>query len=803
MRRTIANWCLNNRSVSFLVLGLITAFFAAGLPNVQIKTVFSDLLPKGHPFAETFRDHPNFGNPLTMSVMFKVRDGTIYNSETLEKVWQFTRDIDLAPAVDHNQVLSITTEKARYAEATPYGIDIRPMMGDEVPQTEAEVEDFRRRVEASPLTRDFLVSPDGTATIIRATFIEHRLDYSESFQYVQGLVEAARDERHEVHLAGQPALTGWVFQHQRQMLWIFGATLVALILALIGYMRNVSGVITPIVTGLVSGIWGFGLMGWLGAPIEPLLLLVPLLLVARAFSHTVQFSERFYEMRAKTGDKVSAAETALRVMMGPGILGVITDAAAIVLIALTPIPAMERFALFCGFWTLMLIPTSVFLAPLVLTLLPTPRNMRDGKSAVRQRAGERFEQCVLGGIASLSYGWRAWITGTVMLVIAVIALILTLRIEIGNPVEGSDLLWRDSEFNRAVRAINDHFPGVNTLEIVLESKPDSGQGPNRIARQAEAVEVMTRIQDRFERGDGPPTATLSFADYLMEGNRLFSGGHAKWAPLDPTRDAVNAAASATMMNTSPVAFSHVIDYEQKNATVSIWYPDNRQATVDHALDRARSIVDEIGVDHDNFRIRLATGTIALQQAMNDVVADHYWIIVTTLNSIIFLICSFAYRSLVAGLVLLVPVNLSNFIITSCMSLMGIGLDINSLLVSAVGVGVGIDYGIYLLSRMCEEYKLQNRSTSLTIDRAVRTTGRAILFTATIMLIGILPWYFFSDLKFLADMGLLLAMVMMINMAMALLVLPLLVWFLRPRFLDRTDLFVTEEVEPRPEVGAFA
>jgi len=793
VRGTIANWCLGNRLFSFAALGLITVFFAAGLPNVQIKTIFSDLLPKGHPFAETFRDHPNFGNPLTMSVMFKVREGTIYNTDTLNKIWEFTRDIDLAPAVDHDQVLSITTEKARYAEATPFGIDMRPLMDDQVPTSEEDVEEFRRRVEASPLVRDFLVSPDETATIVNATFIEHRLNYAESFKYVQSLVEAARDDAHEVHLAGQPALTGWVFQYQRQMIFIFGLTLVALVVALIAYMRNISGVVTPIVTGIVSAIWGFGLMGWLGSPIEPLLLLVPLLLVARAFSHTVQFSERFYEIRAEVGDKIDAASIALRVMMGPGILGVVTDAAAIILIALAPIPAMERFALFCGFWTLMLIPTSVFLAPLLLTILPTPRNMRTG--ARTARAGGRFEENVLHGIASLSYGKRSWVTGMVMLVVAIVAIVLSVQIKIGNPVEGSDLLWEDSEFNRAVRAINDHFPGVNTLEIVLEGKAQSGEEPNRIARQAEAVMTMTLIQDMIERGQNPPTATLSFADYLMEGNRLFSGGHAKWRPLDPTRDAINAAASASMMNTSPAAFSHVIDFEQTNATVSMWYPDNRQETVDHALSEARRVVNAVGVDHENFKVRLGTGTIALQQAMNDVVAEHYWVILITLNLIIFAICGVAYRSFVAGVVLLVPVNLSNFIITASMSLLGIGLDINSLLVAAVGVGVGIDYGIYLLSRICEEYKLQDRRIAPTIDKSVRTTGRAIMFTASIMLIGILPWYFFSDLKFLADMGLLLAMVMVINMAMALLVLPLLISFIKPNFIGRTDLFVSEEIKP--------
>lgn len=801
MRQRVANWCLSNRVTAFVILGLLTAFFAAGLPSVQIKTVFSDLLPKGHPFAETFRDHPNFGNPLTMTVMFKVREGTIYNSETLEKIWKFTRDIDLAPAVDHNQVLSITTEKARYAEATPFGVDIRPLMDDEVPTTAEEVEQFRRRVEASPLVRDFLVSPDETATIVNATFIEHRLNYAESFDYVQSLVEGARDDRHEVHLAGQPALTGWVFQYQRQMMLIFGLTLVALVAALIGYMRNISGVVTPIVTGIVSAIWGFGLMGWLKSPIEPLLLLVPLLLVARAFSHTVQFAERFYEVQTEVGDKVGAASIALRVMMGPGILGVVTDAAAIILIALAPIPAMERFALFCGFWTLMLIPTSVFLAPLLLTVLPTPRNLQTGIKT--ERSGGRLEGRILSGIASLSYGRRSWVTGPLMLAVAILAIALSLQIKIGNPVEGSDLLWENSEFNQAVRAINDHFPGVNTLEIVLEGKADASESPNRIARQVEAVMMMTRIQDLIERGERPPTATLSFADYLMEGNRLFSGGHAKWGPLDLTRDAVNAAATASMMNTSPVAFSHVIDFEQKNATISMWYPDNRQETVDHALAEAKRVVEAVGVEHKNFRVRLGTGTIALQQAMNDVVAEHYWVILFTLNLVIFAICGLAYRSIVAGIILLVPVNLSNFIITASMSLMGIGLDINSLLVAAVGVGVGIDYGIYLLSRICEEFKLLNHRIVPTIEKAVRTTGRAIMFTASIMLIGILPWYFFSDLKFLADMGLLLAMVMAINMAMALLVLPLLISTIRPKFIARTDLFISTEVRPDSNQYAFA
>lgn len=794
IRHSIAGWVFRNRLLATIIIAAITIFFAVGMRSVQIKTIFSDLLPVGHPYAEVFRDHPNFGNPLTVTLMVENKDGSIYNTETLQKVWDLTRDIDLAPAVDHDQILSITTPSARYAEATPYGIDMRPLMGDQVPQTDAEVEEFKQRVSRSPNARGFLVSTDGASTLVQATFIEQRLDYGETFEYVQGLVESARDADHNVHMAGQPALTGWVYRYQDQMMWIFGVTLGALFFSLFLYMRNIAGVVTPMVTGVVSAIWGFGFVGWLNLAVEPLLLLVPLLLVARAFSHTVQYTERFYEILAVVKDKEKAGELALRVMMGPGILGVVTDAMAILLIILAPVPAMQRFALFCGFWAFILIPTSVFMAPLVLSVLPVPRNLQRivGRDHSDKSGIHQWMAHLLNRVADLSTGMTARATAVVMVVIGAVAIYFGFQIKVGNPVEGSDLLWQDSEFNVAVRSINDAFPGVNTLEIILDSKED--ETLERTARKSEAVHTMLALQDYMERSENPPRATLSFADYLRAATRLYNGGDPRWAPLDREDRATQAAASAAMMGTGPKAFSHVIDIKQQDATVSFWYKDNTQETVDAALKHAREAVEKVGVEHENFTVRLGSGTIALQQAVNDTVEANYWEIVLFLNLLMFGLAAFAFKSVIAGLVLLVPVNMSNFVIVASMSLMGIGLDINSVLVAAVGVGVGIDYGIYLLSRIVEEYDNQEGDFARIIHEAVTTTGRAIAFTATIMLIGILPWYFLSGLKFLADMGLLLSLVMLINMVMALVVLPLLVWFLKPKFVTRRDLLVTEELD---------
>lgn len=783
---------LDHRKASFAVFGVITLFFAIGVPRVQIETIFSDLLPQDDPFVQVFQDHPNFGNPLTVAVMIQRKDGTIYNAETLQKVWDMTRDIDLAPAVDHDQILSISTTKARYAEATPYGIDMRPLMGSAPPSTPAEVKAFKKRVGRAPNVLNLLISEDHSATLVLATFIEHRIDYGETFEYVHGLVEAARDADHNVYLAGQPALIGWVYRYETQMAMVFAVCLVALFGALLLYMRNVVGVLTPLICSAVAAIWAFGLVGWLGISVEPLLMVVPLLLTARSFSHSVQFTERFYEVYATVGDRLASAKITMRVMMAPSVLGILTDVLGIAVVMAAPIPAMVRHAIFCGMWAVWLIPTGVVLISLLLASLPPPRNVQRMVKGERAAGFHRVLQRILGSIARITTGKPAWITGAVVAVAAVVAFTIATQIKIGNPVEGSNLFWHDSAFNIAVRKINDNFYGSSTLIIVLEAK--NPRDPNWTAQQVETVKTMLLLQDKLENSRFPPVATLSLADYLMEGNRLYNGGDPRWMPLEMNQRAVSAATMVALMGASAKAYSHVMSFDAQHAAVILWYPDNTQETVDAALATARQAVQEVGVDHENFTVRLGTGIIALQKAINRVVERYHLVIVLVLNVIMFLMFSLAYRSPVAGFLLLVPVNISYLTMTAAMVVLGVGLDVNSMIVAAIGLGVGIDYGIYLLSRMCEEYQLQNGDWNGAIAAALGTTGKAILFTASIMTVGIAPLYFLSGLKFMADMGLLIMAIMAINMVMSLVVLPLLVNFLHPRFVAKPQKYLGEALD---------
>ncbi len=793
MNFKIAKWVMAHRAGVGMMFILITLLLSAGIPKVDIRTIFKDLLPTDDPFVQVYFDHPNFGNPLLISVMVKVKEGDIYNAETLSKVWKMTRDIDLAPDVNHDTLISITTEKLRYAEATPEGVDMQALMGNEAPSTAEELEEFRKRVAMSPNARTFYISPDESATLINIAFLDS-VDYGAAFEFVQDLVEKARDDKHEVYVAGQPTLTGWVYKLQKQTNYIFGATIGVLVVLLVLYMRNVAGVTTPIVCALIAALWGFGFIGWMEKPIEPLLMIVPLLLVARSFSHCVQFTERYYEVLHVQKDKRRAAEVTMGIMMVPSVLGVMTDVFGIVFIAIAPIKTMVNHAIFCGMWALFIIPTGVFLVSILLSYLPAPRNIDDIVGGKDKEAGVHLlEEKALAGISRLTVGKPARVTLVVTILLGVVSVYLNGKIKIGNPVEGSNLLWYDSEFNTAVRAINAHFPGMNTLEIVLEAKERSPE--RRIARTPEAVEVSSTIQRMMESDlSMPPRATLSFGDYMGEVSRLFSGGNPKWLNMDPTDEAVATAGIVATFGTSPLNFATISDYEFQNSTVSVWFADNKQETVDAALASARRAVEAVGEDHKEFRVRLGSGVIALQQAMNSVVERYHWFILGLVNIAVMVISWWAYKSIYASFILLIPVNLSNFMLGATMYVLGIGFDINATIVAVMGVGVGIDYGIYLLSRICEENLARKGDLAGAIRASLTTTGKAILFTASIMLIGIVPWYFLSDLKFMADMGMLLVAIMLINMVLSLVVLPLIVWFLKPSFLNRTDLAVGENVD---------
>ena len=774
-----ADWLYDYRLGATIVVTLLTVFFAWEVKHLEISTHFSDLLPRNHPYVKTFEKYPIFGSPFTVSIVIEVKKGTIYNPRTLQKIQEGTRLVDLIPGVDHDQILSIASRKVKHVEATVGGIQATNLLVGLVPNTTEEVVKLRDKVRSTGGVAGTLVSFREDAALVQATFIERLTDYNVIFNGVNDIVKKLQDQDHEVHAAGHPMLTGWVYHYQQEMYFIFGLGLVAMGCFLVLHFRNIVGVVTPLIVAVVSAIWGFGFAGLLGYNLDPLIIVVPVLLVARALSHSVQMCERYFEIYSEVGNVRQASVDSLVSLFPPGVVGIICDAAGLFIIAIAPIRLIEKLAYVCGLWSLSLVITAVVLTFLLLSYLPPPKNAGKVVLTSERRGGLLYRTFSFISVFSSTPQWSI-ATCIFFLVVTVLSGWWAFNRGIGDVNPGTPLLWPDSPYNTAIRKINERFAGFDVLQVVVEGKPESIKTSN-------GLNLMQRFQRHMEL-DPEVGATFSFSDQVSQVNRLFHGGFPKWSVI-PDKDVDSAMVfQLSMTGASPGDFDRLFARDFSAGNVTIWYKDHRGPTVERALRRASSFMEENKNDEGReLRVRLASGTIGLLGALNETIGRLETLTVILISLVIFAITTFIYRSFTAGLLLTVVSNTAYLITSAIMYQLEIGLDVNTLPIGAVGMGIGIDYNIYLMSRMCEEYR-RNPNYSKLIPASIFTTGKAIFFTATTMVVGIILWYFMSSLRFQAEMGLLLSAVMMAHVILALFFQAAFMRLLQPKFIQKGLFF---------------
>ena len=774
-----AEWLYDHRLGAAIAVILLTVFFAWEVKHLDISTRFSDLYPRNHPYIKTFEKYPAFGSPFTISLVIEVKKGTIYNPKTLQKIQEATRLVDLISGVDHDQILSIASRKVKHVEATIGGIQAANLLVEQVPKTPEEIAKLREKVRATGGVMGSLVSFQEDAALVQATFIERLTNYDVIFNDVNAIIKKLQDSDHEIHAAGHPMLTGWVYHYQKEMYVIFALGLLAMGFFLVLHFRNIAGVVTPLVVAAVSAVWGFGFAGVLGYNLDPLIIVVPVLLVARALSHSVQMCERYFEIYSDTGDVRKASVESLVSLFPPGVVGIICDAAGLFIIAIAPIRLIEKLAYVCGLWSLSLVITAMVLTFLLLSYLPPPSNAQ--KIVLSTDRKEGFLYRIFRFIALFSSNPR-WSIATCVFFLVVTAASgwWAFNRSIGDVNPGTPLLWPDSPYNTAIRKINQRFAGFDVLQVVVEGKPES-------IKTSAGLTLMQSFQ-RYMELDSEVGATFSFADQVSQVNRLFHGGLPKWSVI-PDKDGDSAMIfQLSMTGASPGDFDRLFNKNFSAGNVTVWYKDHRGETVERALHRAANFMHVNRNDaSENLQIRLAAGTIGLLGALNETIGRLEILTVVLISLVIFGVTSFIYRSFTAGLLLTVISNTAYLMTSAIMYRLEIGLDVNTLPIGAVGMGIGIDYNIYLMSRMCEEYRI-NPDYSKLIPASIFTTGKAIFFTATTMVVGIILWYFMSSLRFQAEMGLLLSAVMMAHVILALFFQSAFMMILQPKFIQKGLLF---------------
>ncbi|MCB1676303.1 MAG: MMPL family transporter, partial [Halioglobus sp.] len=441
------------RVVLALIL-LATAFFATRIPGVRMYSAFADLLPQQHPYIQLHNQiRDSFGGANNIILSVEVKQGDIFDEDVIRRIDRITQKIDQLPGVNHNTVASITHRTVRRVWLTETGdVNSAPYFDSlKASWSDAELAQMRADVRANPRVYGLLVSPDLKAALIKATFNEGALDYQAIFEEVRNIRQQESDPSVNLYVTGQPMLVGWVYTYVDQILQVFLYTALILISLLIVYFRRLYGILLPLCGILLATTWGLGIISLLGFNLDPLTLVVPFLISARAMSHGVQLVQRYYQEFDLIGDGRQAARNTFDSLFRPGSLGVVSDAVGLLLIALGSVPINTKMAYYASLWAAAVIPTVLVFIPVTLSLLPQP------KKRAQVIAGERRGLlAVLPDISAVvSSRRRATAILLLMGALAALGLYFSSWVQIGESEPGSPILYPQHDYNRSSKAIND------------------------------------------------------------------------------------------------------------------------------------------------------------------------------------------------------------------------------------------------------------------------------------------------------------------------------------------------------------
>jgi len=746
-----------------------TLFLGYYLSSAKVQMNFLDIIPPGHPYTQLAHKHARmFGSANVLVVAVEVKDGDIFTVETLNKIDRLTIALIETPGVNPWQVLSISHPKVRNIQITGAGIRVLPLFFPGPPKEPKDAARIKKAVYTNDGVLDFFVSRDNKVALITAGFWESGLDFARMTERLFQLQAQETDANHVIHMTGFPMLFCWIFSYKRWIVYITGLTILSIMALLWFYFRTLQGVLIPLFSGALSTMWALGFAGYLGFTIDLLMIVVFLLITARALSHSVQSMERYHEEYFRLGDKHAAILQSYLGLFSPALVSIASDGLAILSLAVARIPLVQKLAILSSFWIFTISISVVTLHPILLSFLPPPR--RDPKAG--RRLSDKIYTSINRTLVQISRGNTRYVAAAGFVLALLVGLYYSKQLKIGDVSIGKALFYADHPYNVAYdRIIDKGFVGISQLTIVAE-----GHEPG-VFRRVDALNALERFQRYMEKYSALAGGSMSGVDVIRQIYQRFEEGMPKWAILPSDAHDIGNMFSYFLMSAGAPALERFVDKDLQNATITIFFKDYTHDTIMGALQRAKDYIAANPVEQFDFR--LAGGLFGILAAINEEVEWSYRVNLYLVLATVFALSFLTYWSLAGALIVMIPSIVAQPLTEAIMYWTRIDMNINSLPIAAIGIGIGIDYGYYVLSRITEEYE-RFADIDQAIEEALMTTGRAILFTGTTLTASVIFWLFFP-MRFQAEMALLLALILFLHVVGALVFIPSMVSLFKPRF----------------------
>ena len=814
--RFAENLLFGNRVFVLILFALITVAMAYFASQLRVDAGFKKQIPLNHEYMKTFLDYEkDFGGANRILIAVMDKNGNMFNQPFFQAMENITQAAKTIEHVDEARVSSIFTPNVRFVEVVEDGFaggNVIPATFtpnvDGFEATPAQFATIRANIEKANIVGR-LVAKDFSGAMVWVDLVPEDPAHGVTIDYnaIAGQLEAIRhkyeNEHTTVAIIGFAKMVGDISDGAKSVIGFFFLTIAFTWLLLFAYSASVKLASLTVFCALVAVVWMLGALRLLGFGIDPMNMLTPFLIFAIAVSHGEQMINRFRgelffggledgsveELRTRTGvDAPTAARLAFRMLLVPGAVALIAGCIGFATILIIPVRIIFELAVTATIGVALIILTDLALLPVLLSFCRL-RNL-ERKRAYRLRQLTKFDK-LWAVLARLSHPLPAAIVILLGLAIWAAAAHFGSRVMIGDAQKGVAELRPEARYNRDAVLISDKFAlGVDILNVIAEG------APNACTTSYPVMETLDRFAWNMRNVEGvAQVITLPMAAKIVNGG--WNEGNIRWRVLPRDNDTLRQDTQGFETD------SGLLNADCSAMPVMIFLTDHRATTIDRVVAAVKKFREDnhaftAGVNlrdtltkqandataegksfvSDQLNLRLATGNVGVMAAINDEVraVDHTMLYL--LYAAVFLMCLISFHNPLAALCIVLPLVLVTELGHSLMVQLDIGKKVNTLTVLALGVGIGVDYAIYIFARMRESMQ-QGRSLTESYFIALKTTGIAIFYTALTLAVGVGTWVF-SDLKFQADMGVLLTFMFVVNMIAAIVFLPALCrWLLRP------------------------
>ncbi len=762
----------NNRIVLIAICALLTIFFAFQMRNLQVGASYDKMLPQSHPYIKNYLENRDELRGLgdSVRIVVEAEQGDIFNAEYLRKLAKINDEVFLLPGVNRPWMKSIFTPVVRWTEVTEEGFAGGPVLPNNYNGSQRSIEDLRINIARANVVGT-LVANDYRSSMIVVPLLPVDADgkpvnyekLSKQLDDIRQRYTTGADAKVNIYVIGFAKLIGDLIAGLEKVALFFLIAVAIAVAIIYTYTRCIRSTVLVLSCSIVAVIWQLGLVSLLGYGLDPFSMLVPFLVVAIGVSHGAQKMNGIMQDIGRGTHRQVAARYTFRRLFIAGVTALLADVVGFAVLMMIDIPVIRELALTASIGVGVLILTNLILIPVMLSFIGV-----SPKAAQRSLAAEQASLEKATGFARVWRGLekftsRRWAIGALLVSLAMglWGFSTSLQLQIGDLDAGAPELRADSRYNLDNAFVTRNYGISSDVFAVIVKTPDDGCRSYETLTEIDLLDSTLAKVPGVQRTASLGETVRSYTSGMFEGNP-------KWATVSDNQGLIDPQiGNAVSWN------SEFLNANCSISPVLAYLSDHKAVTLERVVAAASQFAEKHNTKDRQFL--LAAGNSGVDAATNIVVKEANRKMLFYVYAAVAVLCLITFRNWRAVIVALLPLVVTSVLAEALMVHLGMGVKVATLPVVALGVGIGVDYAIYLLSIQLA-FQRSGLSVAEAYQKAVASTGKVVALVGVTLAAGVVTWVW-SPIKFQADMGILLTFMFLWNMLGALILVPALSHFL--------------------------